>query len=223
MSINSYDDEQNVRRVVAGGGHRDLIGGLWEEMGDLQLSFLRARGLMPSHTLLDVGCGAGRFAVRVVPYLDVGRYFGIDLSPTLLDSARDELRAIGQLERLGAHALTTTADFTPHPDTPPIDIAIAQSVFTHLPLDAFGTCLAALAPRMSPGGRFFATFFVAPEGAGATRHEPGGAVTYPDADPFHFTVDAILEQGRTSQWSPEWIGGWNHPRDQQMCMLTARA
>ncbi len=49
-----------------------------------------------------------------------------------------------------------------------------------------------------------------------------GAVTYADADPFHFTEDAILDVGRTSKWSPEWIGGWNHPRDQQMCMLTAR-
>ncbi len=40
------------------------IGGRWEEIGRLQFDFLVAEGLMPAHTLLDIGC-----LTRPVPIL----------------------------------------------------------------------------------------------------------------------------------------------------------
>lgn len=84
MTDNWYDDEAQVARRVASGEQREIIGGLWDEVGRLQLDFLRRQGLEPHHTLLDIGCGSGRFAVKAVPYLEPNHYFGIDLSPSLL-------------------------------------------------------------------------------------------------------------------------------------------
>ncbi len=36
------------------------VGGLWDEIGQLQFDFLRAKGLLPRHKLLDFGCGSLR-------------------------------------------------------------------------------------------------------------------------------------------------------------------
>lgn len=215
--VNTYVDEERMAREVEAGRHRDVIGGLWDELGDLQLAFLKAQGLAPHHVLLDVGCGSGRLAVKAVPYLDAGRYYGIDLSPALLRAARREVEAAGCGGKLAPDSLHAAADFRPPADAPAVDFAIAQSVFTHLPLDHLTVCLNALAGRLAPGGRLFATFFTAPEGIAELAHDPGGIVTFADRDPFHFPVESILAAAIAAGWTPRWIGAWDHPRDQQMC------
>lgn len=216
-NINIYLDEECVAREVAAGRHRDAIGGLWEELGILQFNFLIGEGLARHHAMLDVGCGCGRLAVRAVPYLNSGRYFGLDISPALLRAAHAEVNTLGCADKLTGDAFHATGDFRPTADAPPFDVAIAQSVFTHLPLDYLPRCLDALAARMAPGGRFYATFFTAPEGVGEQLHDPGGIVTFADRDPFHFPVERILDAARACRWTTRWIGEWNHPRDQQMC------
>ena len=219
--LNIYMDETRMRAEVDGGRHRDVIGGLWDEVGALQFDFLRAQGMAPQHMLLDVGCGSGRLAVLAVPYLEPGRYFGIDISPALLRAARDELAAAGCADRISATTFHATADFRPSAEMPAaFDFAIAQSVFTHLPLSHFTACLRSLRPRIAPGGLFFATFFTAPAGAEQFLHERGGVTTFAERDPFHFSVEAILAAARSEGWRAEWIGEWTHPRDQQMCSLS---
>ncbi len=57
--INQYYQQLTQEQIDAG-THRDMVGGMWEEIGRLQFEFLRARGLKPSHRLLDIGCGSLR-------------------------------------------------------------------------------------------------------------------------------------------------------------------
>ena len=68
---------------------RQEVGGLWDQVGRLQLDFLRGRGLEPEARLLDVGCGCLRGGVHLVEYLSPGRYYGIDISPALLEVGYD--------------------------------------------------------------------------------------------------------------------------------------
>lgn len=70
----------------AGDSWRDAVGGLWDEVGDLQFNFLVAQGLKPEHSFLDVGCGCLRGGVRFLKYLDDGNYHGIDAQQALLDA-----------------------------------------------------------------------------------------------------------------------------------------
>jgi hypothetical protein len=41
-------------------GHRESVGGLWDEIGCPQLDFLVEQGLRPHDVLLDVACGSLR-------------------------------------------------------------------------------------------------------------------------------------------------------------------
>ncbi len=41
-------------------GHRNAIGGYWDEMGKLQYNFLLEQGLKPRQILMDIGCGSLR-------------------------------------------------------------------------------------------------------------------------------------------------------------------
>ena len=72
----AYDDVDGIRMAVSRGQHRDVIGGLWEELGQLQLDFMIREGLKPHHKLLDIGCGSLRGGIHYIRYLDVGNYVG---------------------------------------------------------------------------------------------------------------------------------------------------
>jgi len=59
-------------------GHRQYIGGNWEEIGSLQFDFLLSRGLQPDSYLLDIACGSLRLSVKAIPYLEESHYLGIE-------------------------------------------------------------------------------------------------------------------------------------------------
>jgi hypothetical protein len=83
--FNRYTDVDEISRLVEEGNHRDVVGGLWNEVGKLQFHYLVAHGLMPSSALIDIGCGCLRGGVHFIAYLDQDRYFGLDLNNSLLD------------------------------------------------------------------------------------------------------------------------------------------
>ena len=72
MAENVYG-RQLTPEEIAAGLHREMVGGMWEEMGRLQLEFLQREGLTPEATLLDVGCGCLRAGVHFVRFLEPGR------------------------------------------------------------------------------------------------------------------------------------------------------
>ncbi|MGG6294672.1 hypothetical protein ACQ4M4_09620 [Leptolyngbya sp. AN02str] len=59
QNVNQYWRQLTPEEIKAG-KHRQFIGGLWEELGQLQFDFLKENGLLPEHRLLDMGCGSLR-------------------------------------------------------------------------------------------------------------------------------------------------------------------
>ncbi len=132
-AFNAYAGGLSAEQIATG-WHRTWIGGLWEKMGRFQLDYLVAEGLSPQMNLLDVGCGCLRAGVWFIPYLEPGRYFGIDVSAPLLDAGYDvELPAAGLQGRLARENLLANGSFEAWRFGTPFDMALAQSVFTHLP------------------------------------------------------------------------------------------
>jgi len=218
---NPYFDVQHVQAEVAAGRHREAIGGLWDVIGKLQSDFLIENGLQTHHKLLDVGCGSLRGGVHFIRYLDPGNYFGIDVSPSLLDAGYDaELGSAGLQERMPRENLRCTSEFDVGFDVQ-FDCALAQSVFTHLTFNRIRQCLERLAPSMKPGGTFYATFFELPEGspAGTPLQHPHGIVTHDVADPYHYRLSDLEHAAAQLPWKVRYLGDWEHPRDQRMVMF----
>lgn len=199
---------------------------MWETMGSLQLEFLVGEGLSPSDRLLDIGCGSLRAGVHFVGYLEPGHYTGVDVDEGLIVAGRRELREMGLEDRDPLLIVSGNFDFS---GVDEVDYALAQSVFTHLPLNKVMRCVARASEVLRPGGRFYATFF-ANDGP-RLRYQPvhvwGEANrdrldAFCDADPFYYDPDIFRWMCEGSVLDVEYRGAWG-PRGQHMVVFTKRS
>ena len=207
--------------------HRAAVGGLWEEIGRLQLEFLVSQGLKPGHRVLDVGCGSLRGGIHLIRYLDPGGYVGVDKNPQLLAAGRDiELRRAGLEDR--PTLLVGLDHFEFGTLNRRFDYAIAHSLFTHLPLNEILVCLMRIEPVLAADGKLYATFFENTRGKAfldpiVWPGVDGDTVTFPDRDPYHYCFDAFEWICRGTGLRAECLGEWGHPRSQRMLRFTRRA
>jgi SAM-dependent methyltransferase len=202
------------------------VGGMWDEMGELQRDFLIGQGLRPEHYLLDVGCGSLRGGVKLLPYLEPGHYYGIDISADLLGAAELVIDRHGLRDR--RPTLMQTDTFAVEPLGRSFDFAIAQSVFTHIPLNSIIMAVMRVERVLAPGGRFFATFLNNPQGKfNLEPLQPNlqAQVVGPrfqsffDRDPYHYDVATFEWICAGTSLRVEYFGEWNHPRDQHMLIF----
>lgn len=205
--MDATDDAIGVRKL----GHRNFVGGdgdLWERIGRLQFEFLRARGLLPQHVLLDFACGSLRGGVHFMPFLEAGNYLGFDKSFDLV--------AMGVMNELGHERFTALrpefvlnsrfdlTEFTKKPD-----FVIAQSIFTHLVPEDIRRSLTAISTIAKPTTQVFATYFLRDQ-------DYGNPTRSHSRMNFYYLPEEMRAFGADSGWKFENIGDWNHPRGQQM-------
>jgi SAM-dependent methyltransferase len=213
--VNSYW-QQLSEEDIAAGKHREYVGGLWYDIGRLQIKFLKQQGLQPGHRLVDVGCGALRGGVHFAAYLDPGNYFGLDINPSLIEAGKLELDKAGLLEKAVNLAVNDKFELTNFGAR--FDYGIAVSLFTHLPMNHIIRCLVEVRQTLAPDGRFYASFFEAPASGHLEPifHEPGGITTLLDEDPFHYSVTDMKAIAELAGLSVRYLGDWGHPRCQKM-------
>jgi LPS sulfotransferase NodH len=196
---------RRAHREFAAGQERLWDGRLGDRIGELQLEFLKARGLSPADRLIDIGCGALGGGAQLIRYLAPGGYYGIDMhiepivygvaqelgldlfrekKPRFAVSKRFELRKFGEKFTFG----------------------IAQSVFTHLPAKDIFVCLTRLYRSADQGCRFYASFFEAADGTSASDSRKI----------FRHTREELSTLGAMIGWRTAYIGEWGHPRGQRM-------
>lgn len=203
--------------------HREAVGGMWEEIGELQFQFMVQQGLRPDHHMLDVGCGSLRGGIHFVRYLDPGHYCGIDINQALLDAGLQELEHNDLLHK--NPVLTRVSGFEFSLLGRRFDYVLAQSVFTHLPVNDIVRCVMNVQGVLVPGGRFYATFFENAQGKynldpiSHPRADGPPIVTHFDQDPYHYDVETFRWMCKRTSLRVEYIGEWGHPRDQRMLLL----
>lgn len=136
--------------------------------------FVERCELRPDERVLDIGCGTGRMAIPLLPYLDpAGRYVGFDVSRKAIDWCR---------RRLTVRNPRFTFEFADvrNPEYHPrgrllateypfpcaaasVDFAFATSVFTHMRRAEVRGYLIELARVLKPAGRALLTFFILDE------------------------------------------------------------
>lgn len=193
-------------------GHRDYVGGRWDEMGQLQLDFLVSYGLRPHHVLLDIACGPLRGGVHFIRYLDPGNYLGIDKERILI--RRGLSKELSRQVRKEKHPELVVSDafefdrFSKQPD-----YSLAHSLFSHLNATDAEQCLANLRKRVAPQHQFYATFILGSSKDNASRSHARVS--------FSASPDELAAIGERNGWVCNYIGDWGHPDKQVMMQFIA--
>ncbi len=125
--IDAYREHQNLRV------ENNPLGGYWEELGELQFSFLKPQGLEPEHRLLDLGCGTLRAGRHFIGYLEPRKYTGIELSRKSIDYGHSLVEEEGLSPKQPNLILNSDGNLRFECVDGRFDFMLAQSVFTHLP------------------------------------------------------------------------------------------
>lgn len=194
-------------------GHRNYVGGYWEEIGLSQFLFLLGRGLKPHHIFLDLGCGAFRSGVHFMEYLKSGNYLGLEKESLLIERGIcDELGKENFAKYQPEIVVSSTFEFSRFKKQP--DFVLAHSVFTHLPTSGIVECLKKLREFVSTDCVVFATFFIG--NSKFNLEKPC------DHYSFYYSASEIVELCKESGWEGELISDWHHPADQKMFTLKPR-
>jgi SAM-dependent methyltransferase len=188
---------------------------MWDAIGRHQFDFMVARGLAPQHFLLDVGCGSLRGGRLFIPYLEPGHYFGVDRDSELLSAGFEH--ELDDDARARSPRLETMEDFAFEQLDQTFDFILAQSVFTHLPLNSIMRCLENVRRVLRPGGEFYATFLENPNPRDLDPIRHGNIVTRMDRDPFHYPPHVFAA---LTEMTVENLGDWRHPRGGSMLRFT---
>ncbi len=127
--------------------------------------------VLPSHAVLDAGCGCGRIALHFLNYLDkTGKYHGFDISPQHINWCKENISKsfhnfcfihIDVKKKLynptGKYQLKQIR--LPYPDDM-FDLIVAHSLFTHMLDDEMEHYLAEFSRVIKPQGTLYASYYL---------------------------------------------------------------
>lgn len=177
--------------------------GLEERMGRYQLDYLRKRGLLPGHSLLDFGCGYVRAGVHLIPYLDPGCYVGADVSRGRLEQGQR------QIERLGLAGRRPELIWIPDLDLKrfggrKFDFIWSHGVLSHMPPGDVETFFHNLSTLMHPNSVYLGNYTATDSGDvewATLRH-----VYYS----HQFLERICARAGLKMERLPDWVNGLPH-------------
>ena len=199
---------------------------IWSEHQQMQLSFLKRRGLTASSTVLDIGCGPMRLGSVLIPLLNEGWYYGQDINPGTIAFGEEVLREAG-ISKKAPYTLFTSDQFDFASVDRPVQIAFANSVFSHLTLNSIFTALLQLQAVLAPHGVLYATFFLLdsdrPWLMAHPRNKWGRQFeTFPDQDPYHYPFRLLRDLARHAGFHLELIDDFGHPTQSMGCFRRLR-
>lgn len=231
--MNLYDalPKESLNTV---GLHEDLE--QFKQVGRIVKELLESHcALAPDSKVLDIGSGIGRIAIALTDTLSSqGMYRGFDITPDAIAWCAREITARHPQFQFALSDVFNSS-YNPGGQLKPenyafpyedglFDIAIATSVFTHLPHREMRNYVKEMHRVLKPGGRVLATFFLLDEAARSHVAQGQSTLNFIHAldgclviDPevpekavaFDLPgIEAILrEQGFRTDWMK--LGGWS--------------
>ncbi len=142
--------DRHYRAYVGPPGDYDLIAAM-------SFNLLTSLGLRQHHRLLDVGCGSLRVGRLLIPYLNAGKYIGIEPNEWLVQNGiknelGDDLISIKKPQFLFDDTLAQLDDQTE------VDYVLAQSIFSHCGMDLIEKWLLDIKKHLAGQSLIVATF-----------------------------------------------------------------
>jgi SAM-dependent methyltransferase len=169
----------------------------------MTFNLLTTLGLRQHHLLLDVGCGSLRIGRLLIPYLNRGKYFGVEPNNWLVEAGIEH-----ELGKDVVEIKRPTFFFSGLPETVvqanvSFNFALAQSIFSHCGLDLINGWLSAISRSLAPDGALVATFLVGEEDSARTGWIYPECVNYQPE-----TLERAAAEGNLRFE----ILDWKHPR-----------
>jgi SAM-dependent methyltransferase len=129
--------------------------GQWDEHRRFQIDFLRERGLAPSQTLLEIGCGPLTAGIPIIAYLQASNYVGVDIRSSVLNLAWGEV-GISGLSGKNPRLICSSSFGSEELQAEEFDFVLSFSVLFHLSDDLLQLYFSEVFRRLKPSGTCFA-------------------------------------------------------------------
>jgi SAM-dependent methyltransferase len=142
----------------------DMMGfrGQFDEHRRFQITFLKKWGLVPSHRLLEIGCGPLTAGIPIIDYLEQGNYVGTDVRSSVLDSAWQEVGKAGMSVK-NPRLISSPSFASVELGDQQFDFILSFSVLFHLSDDILASYFDTVCKRLRLGGVCFANVNVLSE------------------------------------------------------------
>jgi SAM-dependent methyltransferase len=149
-------DKSNLQEVIDVRRRNALeysmgFGGQWDEHCRFQIGFLKNRGLLPTHKLLEIGCGPLTGGIPIIGYLDPGNYFGIDIRSSVLDLSWCEI-GLAKLSAKNPRLICSASFGSEELGQEKFDFVFSFSVLFHLTDELLQSFLLQVSARLKPHG-----------------------------------------------------------------------
>jgi hypothetical protein len=206
--------------------HRNMVGGLFEEFGELQLNLCKKYGMTPNTKLLDFGCGCLRGGVRLIDFLNKGNYYGIDVNQELLESGLFyEIPKHNISQKIVQNNFLISDNFDIDFFQVKFDIILAQSVFTHLTLNHFLFFMEKCYDYIEENGKIIISFWLLEEYEDIIKPkfficDDMTMETSFIRDSYHYKL-SHLEKLVNDKWKITQLDDY-HPRNQKFLIFTKK-
>jgi cyclopropane fatty-acyl-phospholipid synthase-like methyltransferase len=206
MAISSDDREDLGLGFKPGDPHYRAYVGPPEDydlIAAMTFNLLTTLGLRQHHSLLDIGCGSLRIGRLLIPYLNCGKYFGVEPNEWLVEEGikRELGQSLVEIKR-PTFFFTDSPEGIAKADTA-FNFAVAQSIFSHCGLDLIKAWLSAISRSLAEDGALVATFLIGEQDAAQSGWIYPECVNYKPATLERAAAEANLRFE---------VLDWKHPR-----------
>ena len=156
-----------------------------------------------------------RLGSALIPLLNDGWYYGQDINPDTIAFGEEVLREAG-IPKEAPYTLFSSDQFDLALVDRPVQIAFANSLFSHLTLNSIFTALLQLQNVLASTGVLYATFFALEPGSQWLHPHPRNKwgrsfETYPHQDPYHYPLPLLQDVARHAGFRLDLIKDFGHP------------